>query len=371
MSRPLHPTAKIVLWALCRRLFASAAIAWPADQDIFGYRSIADFGAITGRLPTVKKCILVVSREAEQRGSLARMLIRADYAVELAESVKHARNVVCGGDLALAIVVPRGLGGDCSELARELIATACPTIIISDERLPFDGLERSVIAAAVGAGAQIVTSADERAILPLVHDIVGPHDPREEQGLAPEFLHFEGLTLDLAGRALRGRDGQDVPLTRAEFALLAMFVRHPGRALSRDHLGNAIPGRATDADERSIDIMVWRLRRKVEVDPKAPSLILTVPGAGYKFTPAVEPASATDGHTRDAPELNSTSARAQRVERRHLTVLSCDLAGWAELSRLDPEGAHVVLSTFRRCAKAGRVSHAQTHGFLRRKQQSV
>ncbi len=274
----------------------------------------------------------------------------ADYAVELAESVKHARNIVRSNDLLLAIVAPRGLGDECPELVGELTATACPTIVVADERQRFDALERSVIAAA-GDGAHIMTSVSERALLPRISDIVDRRrDQSGERGRAPELLYFEGLTLDLAGHALHGRDGEDLPLTPAEFALLATFARHPGRALSRGQLGYAIPGHTAEADDRSIDIMIWRLRRKIEVNPKAPSLILTVPGAGYKFTTAVRPANARVAQLNGASRHDSPAARARSVERRHLTVLSCDLAEWAELSRLDAEDAHTSLAAFRRCA---------------------
>jgi DNA-binding response OmpR family regulator len=72
-------------------------------------------------------------------------------------------------------------------------------------------------------------------------------------------------------------------LTRAETALLTAFVASPRRVLSRDQLRYAVDGRGAEPYDRSVDMLVARLRRKIEPDPKAPRFILSVPGVGYKF----------------------------------------------------------------------------------------
>ena len=73
-----------------------------------------------------------------------------------------------------------------------------------------------------------------------------------------------------------------MPLTRGEFAVLRMFVARPGRVISRDTLLDAFTDRLEPFD-RSIDVLVGRLRKKIEADPKQPRLIVTVPGEGYRF----------------------------------------------------------------------------------------
>jgi TolB-like protein len=105
-----------------------------------------------------------------------------------------------------------------------------------------------------------------------------------------ERFGFAGLVLDIGAHSLTDAAGNDLPLTAAEFKLLAALVRGAGRALSRDHLMQAMAGRDAEAFDRSVDVLVGRLRRKVEAAPKAPRLIVTVPGVGYKF--AVKPAPA-------------------------------------------------------------------------------
>ena len=96
-------------------------------------------------------------------------------------------------------------------------------------------------------------------------------------------VRFGDFTLDLDGCSLSNRDGGDIPLTRSEFALLREFIRHPARVLSRDYLLDALGGKRPDPFDRSIDMLVGRLRKKIEADPKQPRLIVTVPGEGYRF----------------------------------------------------------------------------------------
>ena len=92
-----------------------------------------------------------------------------------------------------------------------------------------------------------------------------------------------------AARRLTGPDGQEVPLTAGEYELLLTLARHPGRVLSRDFLLEATRGRAAGPFDRTIDVQIGRLRRKIEPQPDEPQIIKSVRGAGYLFVPAVEP----------------------------------------------------------------------------------
>ena len=114
-------------------------------------------------------------------------------------------------------------------------------------------------------------------------------------------VRFGDFTLDLDGCLLSNRDGGDIPLTRSEFALLREFARHPARVLSRDYLLDALGGKRPDPFDRSIDMLVGRLRKKIETDPKQPRLIVTVPGEGYRF----------DGLTRSLSPEQRPSIAAQ------------------------------------------------------------
>ena len=102
----------------------------------------------------------------------------------------------------------------------------------------------------------------------------GPEDEAAQLRLGP-------LIIDIAGRTVT-RDGRDIPLTRTEFDLLVDLARHAGQVLARDTLLDRIWGYDYLGDSRLVDVAVGRLRAKVETDPAAPELILTVRGAGYK-----------------------------------------------------------------------------------------
>ncbi len=98
---------------------------------------------------------------------------------------------------------------------------------------------------------------------------------------------FDGWTLDLGSRRLTSPQGEEVELSTGEYDLLLAFATHPRRVLSRDQLLDLARGRTAAPFDRSVDIQVMRLRRKIEADPKEPRLIKTVRGGGYMFAAEV------------------------------------------------------------------------------------
>ncbi len=127
-----------------------------------------------------------------------------------------------------------------------------------------------------------------RAVLRRGHPAPAPADRVSAEPPGPavtrERKAFGPYQLDTAGHRLL-REGREVPLTSAEYALLAAFVGHPGRVLSRDALVDMLKGYDRDPFDRSVDSRVTRLRRKIEADPAAPQFIRTVRGEGYLFNP--------------------------------------------------------------------------------------
>ncbi len=95
-------------------------------------------------------------------------------------------------------------------------------------------------------------------------------------------------SIDLRLRELRNPEGARVAMTSAEFDLLRAFVERSGRVLSRDSLLDLTQGRSAGSFERSIDVLVSRIRRKIEIDPQDAQMIKTVRSGGYMFTPTVE-----------------------------------------------------------------------------------
>lgn len=119
-------------------------------------------------------------------------------------------------------------------------------------------------------------------------DGLAMRDVPEAGGLRPlgealSPVRFAGLVLDLDASTLTRESGEAIPLTRGEFALLRVFVTRRGRVVSRDTLLDALAGRRFEPFDRSVDVLIGRLRRKIEADPKEPRLIVTVPGEGYRF----------------------------------------------------------------------------------------
>jgi DNA-binding winged helix-turn-helix (wHTH) protein len=100
---------------------------------------------------------------------------------------------------------------------------------------------------------------------------------------AASAVRFAGLVLNLDACMLVRESGEAIPLTRGEFALLRMFAAKPGRVISRDTLLDAFANRRFEPFDRSVDVLIGKLRRKIEADPKQPRLIVTVPGEGYRF----------------------------------------------------------------------------------------
>ena len=174
---------------------------------------------------------------------------------------------------------------------------------------------------------------------------------RMAQSVAPtEYWRFEGFTLDVPGRVLSDPCGHEIPLTRSEFDLLRAFVANPGRVLSRGQLLEAVAGRRAEPYDRSIDVLVARLRRKIEAKPKAPRLIVTLPGVGYKFTlrPGLVPVPDTADQSATAPDATSPPSPAS--SRHQVTILRCAITGAEALAAaLEPEQLQQVVATFHAC----------------------
>jgi DNA-binding response OmpR family regulator/class 3 adenylate cyclase/predicted ATPase len=277
--------------------------------------------------------ILVVSRDVELRARLARSLSAARYSVDIAESPEHACRIGLRG-FGVAVVAPTGLGAEVSELIDKLRAATGRAVLIVGSGSSLDPTQ------------EIVDASDEAALLARVDRSLAPAAKTEE---AAPLLHFANYSLDLLGHSLVDEAGQEVCLTRGEFRLLREFVHRPGRVLSRDQLLQASAGRDAETYDRSIDMLIMRLRRKIEFDPKRPRLIVTVPGSGYKFTTQVRsvwnagPMNGSVAERNDAP-AESTPASA---ERRQITALCAELAPVGSKAA-DPEDLQTTLDTYRR-----------------------
>ncbi len=150
-----------------------------------------------------------------------------------------------------------------------------------------------VVGLEVGADDYVTKPFDLRELLARIKAVlrrVVPPEPAATSAApvpARGKLLFAGWALDTAARRLTGDQGQDVPLTSGEFDLLCAFAQHPGRVLSRDFLLEQTRGRGAAPFDRTIDVQVGRLRKKLEADADDPQIIKSVRGAGYILVPPV------------------------------------------------------------------------------------
>jgi two-component system, OmpR family, response regulator len=163
-----------------------------------------------------------------------------------------------------------------------------PVIIITGHRL--DEADR-IVGLELGADDYIVKPFSLRELFARIRAVLRRHEMgRTARYRSPERggYRFGRWKLERRGRRLSDQNGSPVPLCKSEYAILLAFLESPHRALTREYLQHATRLHE-DILDRSIDVQVMRLRRKLEADPSAPKMILTERGLGYSFAAAVEP----------------------------------------------------------------------------------
>lgn len=179
-------------------------------------------------------------------------------------------------------------GEDGFAIARQLREHwHCGLIVVSGRG---DAVDK-VAALEVGADDYVTKPFDLRELAARAKAVLrrlragSPASPTDQPGR--QRLRFSGWAMDLRVHRLFDPRGHEIVLTAGEFALLRVFAQHPGRVLSRDFLLSHARGRDGFPFDRTIDVQVGRLRRKIEIDPQCPELIKSVRGVGYLFTAAV------------------------------------------------------------------------------------
>jgi len=192
------------------------------------------------------------------------------------------------------VLLDLGLPGeDGFQIARQLREHwRCGLVIVSGRG---DSVDK-VVGLEVGADDYVTKPFDLRELLARIKAVLRrlvPADPLPAAPAAAPPQHklcFAGWALDTAARSLTSPQGQDVALTTGEFDLLCAFAQHPGRVLSRDFLLEHTRGRGAGPFDRTIDVQVGRLRKKMEADAEDPQIIKSVRGAGYILVPPVSTA---------------------------------------------------------------------------------
>lgn len=144
-----------------------------------------------------------------------------------------------------------------------------------------------IVGLEMGADDYIPKPFNPRELLARIHAVLRRRPAADAPGapsMTDEVVKFGEFELDLGTRVLR-KNGEPVPLTTGEFAVLKAFARHPKQPLSRDKLMEIARGREYEAFDRSLDVQVSRLRKMIEPDPSKPRFLQTVWGVGYVSIP--------------------------------------------------------------------------------------
>lgn len=235
------------------------------------------------------KHILVVDDDPAMRDLVGTYLEGHSYRVSLAAEGQAMRRILSGNGVDLLILDLQLAKEDGLDLMRGLSEQAdVPVIVITGHRR--DEADR-VIGLELGADDYLLKPFGLRELLARVRAVLRRAEAGErrmQQKQKRARYRFAGWELDLRTRRLTSPDGATVALTAGEFNLLLAFVRSPQQVLSREQLLAASRVHDDEVFDRSIDIQILRLRRKLEADPSAPRLICTERGAGYILAASVE-----------------------------------------------------------------------------------
>ncbi len=232
---------------------------------------------------TVKEHILVVDDDDGLRSLLEQYLTTNGFEVSLAANGVAMDEVLQSVKPDLVILDQMMPGEDGLSIARRLRGSAHMPIIMLSAR--GEDIDR-IVGLEVGADDYLAKPFNPRELLARIRAVLRSKQDAiaTEQPATGNMVRFGDFELDLDAQRLSNA-GVEVSLTSAEFTILQIFTSHPNRVLSRDQLMDMLKGYDRDPFDRSIDVRVTRLRRKIEVNPAEPAYIRTVWGQGYLFAP--------------------------------------------------------------------------------------
>jgi two-component system torCAD operon response regulator TorR len=225
--------------------------------------------------------LLVVEDDPALRALLIAYLEKDNYRVDGASTAADAERLLRSNQYAM-ILLDLGLPDeDGIVVARRLRTRSTVPIVFVTQRAGdadrISGLE-------MGADDYIVKPFNPRELSARVRNILNRTSPTARAAQAETPIAIGGWCLDLGKRLLQDGEGKQLAITRAEFDILRSLSAAKGRVQSRDALLDAIGSDARDdVSDRTIDVLISRLRKKIEADPRSPRIILTVPGIGYRL----------------------------------------------------------------------------------------
>ncbi|WP_028079791.1 response regulator [Solimonas soli] len=230
---------------------------------------------------------IVVVEDDREIGPLVRGLLeRENFIAEWVRSGAEMDTALARQRADLVLLDLMLPGEDGLSICRRLRAAGnLPVMMLTAKG---EDLDR-IIGLEVGADDYLPKPFNPRELIARIRAVLRRAAPAATQSAAgQERLRFAGYTFDLAARRLHRDDGGEIELSAGDYDLLAMFVHHPQRVLTREQIMEFTRRRSWEVYDRSIDIAASRLRRKIEPDPAHPTLIKTVRNGGYLFAAAVE-----------------------------------------------------------------------------------
>lgn len=237
-----------------------------------------------------KEKIHIVDDDRRLCRLLGRYLEHDGYEVSFTTSGEGINRRVLDSSVSLLLLDVMLPGKDGLTLAREIRELSNVPIIFltakADIADKVKGLE-------IGADDYITKPFEEKELLARVHSVIRRAKLETFDQTDKSIATFAGWTLNLISQTLTSKDGKQVDITSSEYRLLSALVSKPNIALSRDEILRMISGREWSPLDRSADMAIAKLRKKIEHDPKKPEIIRTVRNKGYQLTAAVEYSSYT------------------------------------------------------------------------------
>jgi DNA-binding response OmpR family regulator len=241
---------------------------------------------------TTSQHIFVVDDEAPAREMVGDYLRMHGFAVTLCDGGKSLRQAITQATPDLVVLDLNMPEEDGLSIVRDLKSrTAIPVIMLTATASPID----RVVGLELGADDYIAKPAELRELLARIRSVLRRSTQAKpvtltgatvaEPAPAAKKIRFGTKWLDTDARALRDDEGNEHPLTPSEFGLLQVFAANPKRVLSRERLLELANARDSEAFDRAIDLRIMRIRRKIEPDASNPTVIKTVRGGGYLFSP--------------------------------------------------------------------------------------
>ena len=228
--------------------------------------------------------LLLVDDEPALREPLAEYLSRQGFAVREAASAAQARSLIRDELPELVLLDIMMPGEDGLSLCRHLAeAHNVPTILLTAKGEAMD----RIVGLEIGADDYVVKPFEPRELVARIRSVLRRSAKGGGTAVEDEDYLFEGWRLDPLKRRLIDPEGALVPISSVEFRLLLAFLDHPRQVLDRDRLLDMVQGREAHLFDRAVDNQVSRLRRKIELDSKNPTLIQTVWGGGYMLAAEV------------------------------------------------------------------------------------